>query len=646
MHKQVNQIGSLKLISVIALSALLLCSGFISEASANAVIPDGQKAVLSIRGSGVSPNSQISLSTGSAQSLTTKADNSGNFLFSNLRYASFEDLRFYLDIPSYSNAISENFPSNRLEFKYDGRESIATIQGQIGKSGTLSFSMAGADQSPFQVAGKEGYVKLQARTQDSLASGKSSLTASIVNVAESCCPRLIIPASPILLTISSQPIANATSSGTTTIRKPVRSNSFEPSIPKATTKPMQNKEDTRRLPIIITPKKEAPAEENQEKPKKKIPYIIQGKIDFDKTVLVEDEISAAVSFSAADYDRTYVGGLKRIADEIRRAVFSNVPLIGAFLDGRDMNDTLRALQVSTAQTLVNYSPSNSVCTFGTLSRSLVKADANARANQMAFSKIMMDKNNQKAGTVYAKVNIGAYRMVEDFKTKYCNRKTNGSFLDGYCQNASATPDTLFDRDVDFTRVFDVPLSIDADFTDSAMTDDKQSIIALFSNLSKVDPVMGSSQKDWNPNDDSIMTQDVRSLWGMRNISNNSFAALVSEKVKTTSAASTHMNNIIMKLGLSSADATKLLGANPSYFAQMEVMTKKIFQDPSFYANLYDGEANVDRQRVAMKAIELQQDRDFLESLRRREMLLSVLLNSKLQKSANEASSSGYVRKSN
>jgi hypothetical protein len=262
---------------------------------------------------------------------------------------------------------------------------------------------------------------------------------------------------------------------------------------------------------------------------------------------------------------------------------------------------------------------------------------------MAFSKIMMDRNNQKASTVYAKANTGAYSMVEDFKTKYCNKKTNGGFLDGYCKNAGSTPDTLFDRDVDFTRVFDVPLTLDADFTSDAVTDEKQSVIALFGNLSRSNQVMGSSEKDWNPQDDSIMTQDIRSLWSMRNISNNSFAALVSEKAKTTSAASTHMNSILVKLGLSSADATKLLGANPSYFAQMEVMTKKLFQDPNFYASLYDGEANVDRQRVAMKAVELQQERDFLESLRRREMLLSVLLNSKLEKAANEADSSGYIR---
>ena len=119
--------------------------------------------------------------------------------------------------------------------------------------------------------------------------------------------------------------------------------------------------------------------------------------------------------------------------------------------------------------------------------------------------------------------------------------------------------------------------------------------------------------------------------------------MVAEKSNAPSQSTAYLNSVLVELGLSAPDAAKLLGSNPSYFAQMEVMTKKLFQNPSFYANLYDSEANVDRQRVAMKAIELQQDRDFLESLRRREMLLSVLLNAKLGKDQTAANASGVVR---
>lgn len=619
------------------LGILSLCIGFIiSTASGNILIPDDQKAILTVQGQGVSPNSQISLSTGPTQTIVTKADNSGNFLFSNLKYASFSDLKFSLEIPPYNKGLSKNYPANRLEFKYDGIESIAIMKGQIGKSGTLAFNLAGANNSSFQVAGDEGFVWLQARTKRSLASGQSSLTASIVNVAEMCCPRLIVPAAPILLTISSQPLPVAPLP-----QKNIRNSTgyTKPIVPKPKDPTMG-----KPVPYITGPKNETPSEipNTEEKPKKNIPFIIHGRIELESFTL-SDDTSSTISFPESAYDSTYVGGLKKLADEMRNGALWNIPIIGSYLDGQNLMDTLRSIQVSTAQTLKNYTPSNSVCTFGTLTRSLARTEAVTKANHMAFSKIMMDRDIQKDNTIYSIAGNGIFSMLENFKKKYCNEKTNGGFLEGYCLSAGATADLLYDRDVDFTRVFDIPLTLDADFTDGTMTNDKQSVIALFENLSKVQPMMSSDGNDWNPRDHSGTMQEFRTLTAMRTVSANSFAALVSEKVRAPSASTKYMKDIMLKLGLSPDDATKLLGANPSYFAQMEVMTKKLFQDPSFYASLYDSEANIDRQRVAMKAIELQQERDFLESLRRREILLSVLLNAKLKTPANRADQSGYIR---
>ena len=636
MLVKVNKTSARKLKRIAILAALFLCLVFTLNLSGHANIPDDQKAVLTVQGQGVSPHSQISLSTGPAQTIVTKADGAGNFLFSNLKYASFSDLKFSLNIPPYEKGLSKNYPANRLEFMYDARESLALIRGNIGKSGTISFNLGGSNQSDLQVAGEEGFVQLQARTSTSLASGQSSLTASIVNVAEICCPSLIVPATPILLTISSRPVP----------QMPITSPPLNAPVKNIVPLTPQNgqKKQTKPIPYTNTPQSKDPPVENIEKPKKKVPYIIQGRVDAD-TFLINDHLISAVNFPSSDYDATYVGGLKKIADEARKAVMLNILAIGSYIDARNLMDTLRALQVSTSQTLVNYAPSNSVCTFGTLSRSLARTDALSKANHLAFSKIMMDRDIQKENTLYSNAGIGIFSALEDFKKKYCNKKTNGGFLDGYCQSAAATPDILYDRDVDFTRVFDVPLTLDADFTDSAAaTGDKESIIALFDNLSKVQPMMSSDGNSWNPRDNSITTQDFRALAAIRTVTANSFGALVSEKVKSTSQSTQYMKDIIKKLGLNDANATKLIGANPSYFAQMEVMTKKLFQDPSFYANLYDGEANVDRQRVAMKAIELQQDRDFLESLRRREMLLSVYLNEKLRISANRADQDGYIRK--
>ncbi len=74
----------------------------------------------------------------------------------------------------------------------------------------------------------------------------------------------------------------------------------------------------------------------------------------------------------------------------------------------------------------------------------------------------------------------------------------------------------------------------------------------------------------------------------------------------------------------------MLGDKPSYFAQMDVLTKKIYQDPYFYADLYDKPANVMRKNVAMRAINNIQKRDIYRSLLRSEAIMSVWLESEIE----------------
>src|SRR5690606_22986449 len=84
-------------------------------------------------------------------------------------------------------------------------------------------------------------------------------------------------------------------------------------------------------------------------------------------------------------------------------------------------------------------------------------------------------------------------------------------------------------------------------------------------------------------------------------------------------------------GTNEDEIFELIGEQPSYYAQLEILTKKIYQNPDFYANLYDKPANVERKSTALKAIDLMLDRAMYESQLRREMVLSVLLSSRLRK---------------
>ena len=87
----------------------------------------------------------------------------------------------------------------------------------------------------------------------------------------------------------------------------------------------------------------------------------------------------------------------------------------------------------------------------------------------------------------------------------------------------------------------------------------------------------------------------------------------------------YMEHIMRHLGVPNAEILDILGYNPSYYAQMEILTKKIYQSPNFYTNLYDTPANIERKSVALQAIKLMQKFDMLKSNLRGEATVSILL---------------------
>ena len=122
------------------------------------------------------------------------------------------------------------------------------------------------------------------------------------------------------------------------------------------------------------------------------------------------------------------------------------------------------------------------------------------------------------------------------------------------------------------------------------------------------------------------------------VAKNSFNAITSMKAAGTSGSRDFMVGLLNDLGINGTSGgadniEELLGPaptggstlGPSYHAQMEVLTKKIYQNPDFYTNLYDKPANVERKKVAMQAIGLMQKFDLYKSYLRYEASLSLLL---------------------
>jgi len=101
----------------------------------------------------------------------------------------------------------------------------------------------------------------------------------------------------------------------------------------------------------------------------------------------------------------------------------------------------------------------------------------------------------------------------------------------------------------------------------------------------------------------------------------------------------YMKALLREFGIDDTDGDgstdneidQILGERPSYYAQMEVLTKKIYQHPNFFTNLYDKPTNVKRIGASIDAIALMHLRDRYESMLRREMIDAVLVEQGLQK---------------
>lgn len=234
----------------------------------------------------------------------------------------------------------------------------------------------------------------------------------------------------------------------------------------------------------------------------------------------------------------------------------------------------------------------------------------------------------------------------------------------------------YNRDISYTRLMDKPRTLNLDFTDTTLNviaeplaslitgpilepGDEEDVIAMSKNL------YGNRVLSRGLNRFSLQEDDarksyliLRSVAAKRSVAQATFNAMVALK----SSGSTHeMTGVTAKPSpggvttvvleeqqtrrflaaiveqllpadpaITAGNIFDLIGYSPSYYSQLEILAKRIYQNPDFYAQLYDSPANVVRKKVAMKAIELMVDRAIFESQMRREMSISVLLASRLR----------------
>lgn len=325
-----------------------------------------------------------------------------------------------------------------------------------------------------------------------------------------------------------------------------------------------------------------------------------------------------------------------MTNQINLGLITQTASIGGFLDAQNNIEKRHVLQELSAETANNYVPSEQLCRFASLSQSLAESESKGQSNQL---QLMERSLARQLGTKNMSSSEGGSTDVvarmKNFMGRYCSSSDNNGQMSTLCKNSGE--DKYLNADIDYVRTFDSKPTLDVDFTQNkgTPTDDEQNILALSDNLFANDLFPRISKGDLAPNtrvkNSRIAYMDMRSLVAKRSVAENSFATLVGQKAQGAEGSKTFIQNILKELGLSDETSLSYLGGKPSYDAQMEVLTKKIYQSPSFYVNLMDNPANVQRQYAAMQSFGLMQQRDIFESILRSEMILSLIVELEVSK---------------
>jgi len=314
--------------------------------------------------------------------------------------------------------------------------------------------------------------------------------------------------------------------------------------------------------------------------------------------------------------------------------------VGALMDAKIQLETQRLFQEMQVQAIKDYQPSENYCYFGTNIRSVSASQEKGVYNKMALNKIGMDRLTGEGSMASAGDNDMRARW-ENFVEHNCQVYNNNwdsdnptiSGLQPACEDSKES--ARANADVKYGRFVENARTIDVDYIDADITDEEHDIISLSRNLyGHIAP--SNSMAFLNRQSAQEYLLDQRAVIAKRNVAMNSFNTIVGMKSSGTSsgAANTtqYMAAVLANLGVTNPDQIQeLIGESPSYMAQMEILAKRVYQDQSFYANLYDKPENVERTSVAMRAMEVMLEREMFESRLRKEMLVSVLLSAKLNK---------------
>ncbi len=336
-----------------------------------------------------------------------------------------------------------------------------------------------------------------------------------------------------------------------------------------------------------------------------------------------------------------------MAQQMSTAAAWSTLVFGTYFDAKQQLEAQRLMQELQARAHKDYQPTMDVCSWATMTKSLSDTEFRRDANTFIMSRFGQGRNT---GLYNQTATEGPKSDREDrltqFRTRYCDQWDNNNGMQQInCKTRvppylAQAPFDPVDRDMDYAGVLERKLTLDLDEVaqPAKATDDEEDLYALASNLYGSDAMFRIHEHVFHSEAHKQLELDLRSIMAQRSVAEASFYTIAGMKspgsllaagapagaIDSTTTVK-YMNVILKDLGIPLAEVPDWLGKQPSYYAQMEFLTKIMYQDPQFYVTLYDTPANVARKKVILQAIGLMQDFDTLQSYLRTEMMLSQIL---------------------
>ncbi|MCE7886459.1 MAG: hypothetical protein DYH13_03025 [Alphaproteobacteria bacterium PRO2] len=339
--------------------------------------------------------------------------------------------------------------------------------------------------------------------------------------------------------------------------------------------------------------------------------------------------------------------LMLMANQLTAVATQQMQIVGAFMDAKQQLETQQTLQRIAARTHKDYHTTVGLCEIASSLKSLAGSDRNTEMHALMLSQRSQDR---LLGAVNTAASLGEHgdkgNRLKQYREKFCDPRDNNNGLNFLCDwDQDGIPGPVvgggdpmrFNKDIDFRRTVDTPWTL-AQFDmiypigRVNLSDSEEEIFALASNLYGNEVFLRPPNVELRSLPTERITNmqkvylDMRAVAAKLAVAENSFNEIVGQKAEGLTGAFPYLREMLVELGLGPGEATELLGSEaPSYNAAMEILTKKVYQNPDFYTNLYDTPANVARKKVAMQAIGLMQKFDLFKSHLRAEASLSVIL---------------------